>query len=288
MTNLAADLPSIADYSLAGLRIVVFVAFLVLTWVVLDRLTSFDDENELFVKKNAAYATVRIGILLAQAIALLPLLSVSTGQVWTDIRPLLGWGAGASIVLLLLNRVFDLAIRRSRGMDDLVTESLADSVVKAGLYVATGLVINAALSGTAPDLLTSVVATLVFGVLGFVAVVLGYVLLGLVGPFKHRRTQGSANLAAAILAAGVLVALGFMLRLAVAGDFAGWGPGLAGFAVTAVLGYLLLVLLIVVVDRVVVRSRTLGQIVAGNEAVAAAVMAAMLVCVGLAFSVVAL
>ncbi len=288
MTTLAADLPSIADYSLAGLKIVVFVAFLVLTWIVLDRLTSFDDEKELFVKKNAAYATVRIGILLAQAIALLPLLAVNTGQVWTDVRPLLGWGAGASIVLIGLNRVFDLAIRRSRGLDSLLTESLADSVVKAGLYIATGLVINAALSGTAPDLLTSVLATLVFGLLGFVAVVLGYVLLGLVGPFARRRTEGSANLAAAILAAGVLVALGLMLRLAVAGDFAGWGSGLAGFAVTAVLGYVLLVLLIFVVDRLVVRSRTLGQIVAENEAVAAAVMAAMLICVGLAFSVVAL
>ncbi|MEO8748848.1 MAG: DUF350 domain-containing protein, partial [Allobranchiibius sp.] len=235
---------------------------------------------------NSAYATVRIGILLAQGIALLPLLSIQTGAVWTDIRPLLGWGAGASIVLVALNWVFDLAIRRSGGLDGLLTESAPDSLVKAGLYIASGLVINAALSGTAPDLLTSVFSTLVFGILGFVAVVLGYVLLGFVGPFKGRRRIGEHNMAASILSAGVIIALGLMLRLAVSGDFAGWADGLLGFALTAVLGYVLLVLLIFVVDLFVVRSRTLGQIVAQNEVVAAAVMATMLIAVGLAFSAV--
>ena len=280
------DLPTVGQYSLAALKVVVFVAFLVAMWVALDVLTTFDDEKELFDRSNVAYALVRISILLAQAIALLPLLATDSGQVWTDIRPLLGWGAGASVVLVGLNWVFDRAVHRTGGRDGLLTESAADSAVKAGLYIASGLVINAALSGTAPDLGTSVLATLVFGVLGMTAVVGGYLLLGILGPFRRRRTWGEANLAASVLSAGVLVAVGFMLRLAVAGDFQGWGPGLAGFAVTAVLGYVLLILLIYVVDLFVVRSRTLAQIVAGNQVVAATVMAFMLICVGLGFGAV--
>lgn len=280
------DLPSVGQYSLAALKVVIFVAFLVVMWVVLDLVTTFDDEKELFDKNNAGYALVRISILLAQAIALLPLLGTNSGQVWPDIRPLLGWGAGASVVLIGLNWVFDRAVHRTGGRDGLLTESAADSAVKAGLYIASGLVINAALSGTAPGLGTSVLATLVFGVLGMAAVVLGYLLLGVVGPFRRRRKWGEANLAASVLSAGVLVALGFMLRLAVAGDFQGWGAGLAGFAVTAALGYVLLLLLIYVVDLFVVRSRTLAQIVAGNEVVAAAVMAFILISVGLGFGAV--
>ena len=280
------DLPSVGQYSLAALKVVVFVAFLVVMWVGLDLLTTFDDEKELFDRNNAAYALVRIAILLAQAIALLPLLGTNSGQVWPDIRPLLGWGAGASVVLIGLNWVFDRAVHRTGGRDGLLTESAGDSAVKAGLYIASGLVLNAALSGTAPGLGTSVLATLVFSVLGMAAVVAGYLLLGILGPFRRRRTWGEANLAASVLSAGVLIALGLMLRLAVAGDFQGWGAGLAGFAVTAALGYVLLLLLIFVVDLFVVRSRTLAQIVARNEVVAAAVMAFILISVGLGFGAV--
>ena len=282
------NLPGFGDYALAGLKILIVVAFLVLLWVVIDRITSFDDERELFQRRNMGYAVVRISIVAAQAIALLPLIGTVSGTFWSDIGPLLAWGAATTAVLLALNWVFDATIHRSGGMDALSTGSMSDAIAKGAFYVASGLIFNAALSGTAPTLGQAIAASVVFSVLGFVALVLGYALMGLIGPFRRRKQLGTDNLAASIISAGVVVGLGFILRLAIAGDFTGWGAGLAGFLVTFVLGYVALILMIFVIDIAVVRSKNLRQIVGDNEVPAACVMAGMLVALGLAIGSVAI
>jgi uncharacterized membrane protein YjfL (UPF0719 family) len=282
------NLPGFGDYALAALKIVIVVAFLVLLWVLIDKVTSFDDERELFQRRNMAYAVVRISIVAAQTIALLPLIGTVSGNFWSDIGPLLAWGAGVSVVLLALNWVFDAAIHRRGGMDALSTGTMADAITKGGFYLASGLIFNAALSGTAPSLGQAIAASIVFSALGFVALLAGYALLGLIGPFRRRQQLGADNLAASIISAGVVVGLGFLLRLAIAGDFTGWTAGLLGFMVTFILGYLLLVVLIFAIDVVVVRSKNLREIVGQNEVPAACVMAGMLIAVGLTIGSVAL
>ena len=282
------DLPGFGDYAVAGLKIVVVAAFLIALWVAIDRLTAFDDEKELFERRNLAYVVVRVSILLAQAIALLPLVGTVGETVWSDLGPLLAWGAGVSIVLLALNWVFDATIHHHGGMDSLATGTVADAITKGGFYLASGLIFNAALSGTASSLGQAIAASIVFSALGFVALLVGYAVLGLIGPFRRRKQLGDNNLAASIISAGLVVGLGFVLRLSIAGDFTGWAAGLIGFAVTFVLGYVLLVLLIFVVDLLVVRSHNLREIVTQNEVAASCVMAVMLIAVGLTIGSVAI
>lgn len=282
------NLPGFGDYALAALKIVLVVAFLVLLWAVIDRITSFDDERELFQNRNMGYAVVRISIVAAQAIALLPLIGTVSGNFWSDIGPLLAWGAGATVVLLALNWVFDATIHHHGGMKALSTGSMADAVAKGGFYIAAGLIFNAALSGTAPSLGEAIAASIVFSVLGFAALLAGYALLGLVGPFRRRKQLGADNLAASIISAGVVVGLGFILRLAIAGDFTGWAAGIIGFLVSFVLGYVLLIVLIFLIDIVVVRSKNLREIVGQNEVPAACVMAGMLIALGLVIGNVAI
>ena len=275
------NVPGFGDYALAALKILIVVALLVALWALIDRITSFDDERELFQNKNMAYAVVRIGIVVAQAIALLPLIGVVSGNFWSDIGPLLGWGVGVTVVLLVLNPVFDATIHHHGGMDALSTATMSDAV-------ASGLIFNAALSGSAPSIGQGIAAAIVFSALGFAALLAGYALLGLLGPFRRRKQLGENNLAASIISAGVVVGLGFTLRLAIAGDFTGWVAGFLGFLITFVLGYVLLVVLIFVVDRLVVTSRNLPDIVARNEVPAACVMAGMLVALGLVIGSVAI
>ena len=282
------NLPGFGDYAVAGLKIVVVVAFLIVLWAAIDRLTAFDDEKELFERRNLAYVVVRVSILLAQAIALLPLIGTVGDTVWDDVGPLLAWGAGVTVVLLALNWVFDATIHHHGGLDSLATGSVADAVAKGGFYLASGLIFNAALSGTASSTGQAIAATIVFSALGFVGLLLGYALLGLIGPFRRRKQLGENNLAASVISAGLVIGLGFVLRLAIAGDFTGWAAGLVGFAVTFVLGYVLLVLLIFVVDLVVVRSHNLRGIVNQNEVAAGCVMAVMLIAVGLTIGSVAI
>jgi len=283
------DLPTFGDYAVAALKVLIVVLLLVILWLIIDKITSFDDEKELFGNRNMAYAVLRISIVACQVVALLPLVAVNTGgSVWDDVGPLLGWGVAVTVVVLLLNLLLDRVFHRGGGSGELAGISMADAVSRGGLYIATGLIFNAALSGSAPSLDQAIAASIVFAALGLVALLIGYLVLGLIGPFRGRRKQGTNDLAASILSAGVVVGLGFILRLAIAGDFSGWGSGVVGFAVTFVLGYVLLVVLIFVLDLVLVRSHNLRQIVDGNETVAASVMAAILVAVALAIGSVAI
>lgn len=272
------------DYGLAALKVVLFVALLAALWELINVLTRFDDEQELFDRRNVGYAVVRSAIVLAQAVAMLPLLGVTDGG-WTDVWALLGWGAAILVVMVAVNSVVDAVVRHPGGLSSMDRTSLSAAVRKAGVYLAAGLVFQGALSGTAPDLGQAVAATAVFGGLGLVALVVAFVVMGLVLPIgRPRRGAADPTLAGAIVSAGVLIGLGLVLRGAIAGDFVSWGSGLLGFAVTFVAGFVGLVLVVFLVDLLIIRRRRLRDIVARDEVIPAVVMAVMVVAVALGAS----
>ena len=249
--------PTWGDYGFAAVKAVLFVVLLVALWELINVLTRFDDEKELFDRRNVPYTVVRVSIVLAQAIATLPLLGV-TGGGWGDVGALLGWGAAVLVVMLGLNAVVDALVRHPGGLSALDRTSTAAAVVKGGMYLAAGLVLHGALNGTAPSFGEALAATVVFAALGLLALVVAFRLLALVLP----------------------------LRRAISGDFAGWGSGLLGFAVTFVAGFVGLVAVVLLVDLVVIRSRRLRQIVDADEVLPAVVMSAMVIAVALGASTV--
>ncbi len=138
------DLPTFGDYAVAALKVLIVVLLLVILWLIIDKITSFDDEKELFGNRNMAYAVLRISIVACQVVALLPLVAVNTGgSVWDDVGPLLGWGVAVTVVVLLLNLLLDRVFHRGGGSGELAGISMADAVSRGGLYIATGLIFNA-------------------------------------------------------------------------------------------------------------------------------------------------
>ncbi|GAA2010106.1 DUF350 domain-containing protein [Nakamurella flavida] len=276
-----ASVPTWGEYGLAALKVLVFVLLLVALWELINALTRFDDEHELFEKRNAPYAVVRVSIVLGQAFAMTPLLGVTAGG-WSDVGTLLAWGVGVLVALLLVNLVVDRVVKHPGGLSAVHQSSMAAAVVKGGVLLASGLVFRSALSGTAPSIGIAVASTAVFAVLGLAGLVLAYWVLGFLGPFRRRGQQDDgSDLAAAIISAGVLVGLGLVMNTAIAGDFTGWTDGLLGFAVTFVAGFVLLVAVVWVIDLLIIRSRHMNQIVQNNEVLPAVVMSAMVVAVAL-------
>lgn len=272
------------EYGLAAVKVLVFVLLLAALWELVNALTRFDDEQELFDRRNVGYAVVRTSIVLAQAAAMLPLLGVTHGG-WDDVWSLIGWGVGIFVVMVGLNFVVDALVRHPGGLSALDRTSLSAAVLKAGVYLAAGLVFHAALSGTAPTLGQAIASSVVFAALGLVALVVAFALLRLVLPVGRGRPDGS-TLAGSIVSAGVLIGLGLVLRSAIAGDFTSWGSGLLGFAVTFVAGFVGLVVVVLLVDLLIIRSRRLRQIVDGDEVLPAVVMAVMVLAVALGASTV--
>jgi uncharacterized membrane protein YjfL (UPF0719 family) len=280
-------LPAWEAWGLAGLKILLFVALLAALWELINALTRVDDEEELFTRRNVPYAVVRVSLVAAQAIAMMPLLGYTTGAFWTELGTLAAWGAGILVVLLGLgavgNRVLGVGPSPSASSGP---AALPAAVVQGGFLIAAGLVFHAALSGTAPSIGTAIASSLVFSLLGIIALLVAHVVLTAVGPFGRRLRPRGANLASAVMTAGVLIGLGLILRASIAGDFMGWGSGLAGFAVTFLAGLIGLVVLVWLIDLLIIRSRHMRDIVGRDEVLPAVVMGSMVVAVSLGVSAV--
>jgi len=264
-------------------EIAVFIGFLAALWQVLNMVTrSFDDHREIVAHDNWPYLVQRLGITVAQAVGMLSSIGISEPNRWSDVVWLLIAGAWVFVLLLAVHPVIDRIVTlRVRHAEAARTDELAVSLVKAAFYVAFGCVVNGSLSGSAPDWPTALAATVVFTVLGGALLIAGYLLIDLVNPYPVREGVRSGRLASSLEAAGVLVALGLIMRNAIAGDFVGWLPALAGFAITAVVGLAVLYATRWLFDRLILTGSNIREVHESNRVAAAALLAAFLPLVAL-------
>ena len=274
---------NLTSFGIGLVEVAVFIGFLAGLWTLLNVLTrSFDDHDEIIVRENWAYLVQRLGITAAQAIGMLSAIGLSSPNRWSDVLWLLIVGAWVSVLLLAVRPAVDKAVGRLvQRPDEARAENLAVSIVKAAFYVAFGLVVNGSLTGSAPNWPTAIAAITVFTVLGGALLVGAYVLIDLINPFAVRDGVRNGRLASSLEAAGVLLALGLIMRNAIAGDFVGWGPALLGFAVTAVVSMVVVYVTRWIFDKLVLTRSTIRQVHEANQVTAAALLAVSLPLVAL-------
>jgi uncharacterized membrane protein YjfL (UPF0719 family) len=285
-------------------KVALFLGFVVALWHLVNALTrTFDDHDELFVNGNWAYFVQRAGLVGGQAIAMAGALDLGEAG-WVDLAWFAGAGLWVLVVLLVAHPLIERAMRLApatehaevsaagsatdtapsgfdAGTDRLRRINLGASLVKAGFLVSFGLVLNATFAGRAPDLSTGLISTVVFAALGLGVLVLTYRLHDLVTPIRLRKRVRDGNLTASVEAAGALVALGIVVRNAIAGDFRGWATSLAGFAIAVVLTLVALYVFRWLIDKVILTGVTLRSVHADDRTVAAALTAVLLVVVAL-------
>jgi hypothetical protein len=204
-------------------------------------------------------------------------IGISTPNRWSDVGWLALAGAWVFVLLLAVHPVVDRMVgQHVHRPDEARSEHLAVSLVRAAFYVAFGFVVNGSLTGSAPDWPTALAATLVFTILGGALLIGGYLLVDLVNPFPVRDGVREGRLTSSFEAAGVLIALGLIMRNAIAGDFVGWLPALAGFAITAAAGLVVLYATRWLFDKLVLTTSTLREVHESNQVTAAALLAAFL------------
>lgn len=274
---------NLTSFGIGLVEVVVFIGFLAGLWKLLNAMTrSFDDHQEIFVGNNWAYLVQRLGIAVAQATGMLAAIGINSPNRWSDVGWLLVAGAWVSLLLLAVHPVIDRTVGQvAQRLDDARSHNLAVATVKAAFYVAFGFVVNGSLTGTAPSWPVAITATLVFTALGGALLLGCYALHDLVTPYAMRQGVREGRLTSSFEAAGVLVALGLIMRNAIAGDFTGWLPAFVGFANTAVAGLVVLYLTRWLIDKLVLTHATIKEVHESNQVTAAALLAALLPLVAL-------
>jgi uncharacterized membrane protein YjfL (UPF0719 family) len=214
-------------------------------------------------KDNLAFAiplgAYYLGILIVMGA---PLSGQSRGGMVQDSLSVVIWG---SLAVILLN-LASFAKRRIlfRGVDllgeILEQRNVAAGIVVAGFHIAGALLILGALADEGGPLPAAV-----FWLYGQILLTLAAAVFLRVAHEDLRAEIRRGNRAVALSLAGVLVAMGNVLRLAISGPFEGWGRGFAAATGYAMAGLALLFGARWLTDWLLLPGVTIRQEVVGQE-----------------------
>lgn len=205
---------------------------------------------------NLALSVRHGGLYLAIAIAMTSALQGNASGFLQDVVEVLRDGAVivvALIVALWLNEQLIVpGIDNDRAVAD---GNTAVALTEFGSYIATGMIASASFGGGEGSWLTAIV----FFVVGQLALIGGFWAQELLLPGSFLDGVRSGREGAGVAVAGVLIALGVVLRASIAGPFLGWAASFRAIGLYAVGGILFLVLFQEIFAYVFVRRRHLDD-----------------------------
>ena len=236
---------------------------LVIAKVARDIITPYRIDDEVVNKKNLAVAVRLSGYFIGVILVFLGALYTPLGAIAEDglgfdqeyaedvLRVFLYSLAGIAalnLVRILMNRVilykFDIEKEVVEG------QNVGSGAAEFGMYIATGLLIAGAVAGQGggPD-----TAAAFFG-MGLVLLVLFALFYQLTTPYDIHSEIESNNTAVGIAMGGNLIAIGLITFKAVFGDFDGWSQGTASFLTFGVIGFALLFVMRLLIDKLLLPS----------------------------------
>jgi uncharacterized membrane protein YjfL (UPF0719 family) len=196
--------------------------------------------EELFDKGNVALAVSTAGYLFGITIALGGVLAGPSAGWQADLQGIGLYGVMTIAMMLVASWLCEKVLLPSFNNTKEVVEdqNLGTGFVEAGVHIANGLILLAIQQGSGPWWV------------GVAFWALAQAALLIVGLLYERATPHSIhdelerdNAAVGLAFAGVLVGMGNIISLAVAGDFTGWRDGLITFGADVAFGLVILMII---------------------------------------------
>ncbi len=265
-----------------GPGLLILVIVLVAVWsgkLVRDLLTRYKINEELTDKNNASVGVALAGYYIALAIAIAGVLAgAGTGDLWKDAL-LVGIYSLVAIVLLNISALVNnkLILYKFDNQKELVDDQNSGTgATMAGSYLATGLIVNAAVSGEAAgEWWKGLLACLIFFVLGQIVLVLAGLWYQLITKYDiHKVIGDDNNVAAGIGFGGFLFAIGYVVKAAMTGESTSWTVDLVSFALYVVIAFILLTIGRLITDKVFLPKAKISDEIGNQGNIAAAAIAA--------------
>lgn len=204
------------------------------------RTTDIDDDKEIEENSNLAIALRKAGLYAGIIIGLHGALSYESKGFKEDLLGMAVFGALVVVMMFITRAINDSVLLGGINNDaEAKKGNAAVGVVEVGSYVATGLVMHGALTGESSGLWNGVLLALVYFIIGQVALFVMFKIYDAATPYKIQTEVGNGNVSAGIGTAGILIALGFILK-ASASNLDGGLADLHYFALRAVIGLVFL------------------------------------------------
>jgi uncharacterized membrane protein YjfL (UPF0719 family) len=279
--NIAATLTGLGQ----GLIYVIIGLFFI--WLVkkIDdvRTRDFDDDTHID-DGNVAVGLRRSGLYLGIAIALSGAMDGASKGFFLDILQLLIDGVIITGFMFTSRFINDFMMLGHLNNDkecikifqqpdgSKITGNTAVGMVEAGMYIATGFILNGAITGGGESFFQSIASAILFFIVGQITLLIFGLLYELITPFNVRDEIENNNLAAGIGLGGILIALGIILMSSISGPFTGWTSDLASFGIYAVFGIVMLLVFRKIADRLLLPTTDIATEVTEDKNVAALIV----------------
>jgi len=267
-----------------------FVA-LYLGKLVYDKTTSYHFDDELTNKDNPAFGAHLALYMVGLAIALTGVLfgaSTDVENLGREFGSMAIYAALAIILVRLSVWVNDRCILNKFSIEKEMIQdrNVGTAFVVGGSCVATGLIINGAMTGFSEGILQGIRDVVIYFAVGQVILIAGsHVFQAITSYDVHQVIEHDNNVAAGISFGGFLVALGIITRASLVGASSDILAEIVTTLIIAAIGIVILVAARVIADRVILPKSPLSKEVAVDKnAGAAAVAASVFICLALVFS----
>lgn len=252
------------DNALTGLVYLIVVCILFfIGQVVYDKTNRrFNLKEELVQKDNYALALAVGGYYLGMVIALGGVLSGDAEGLLIDLIDIAIYGLLAILLLNLSIRINDkLILRHFDNVKEIIDDqNPGTGIVEAGNHIAVGMIMYGAMSGDG-DVITGAA----FWILGQIVLILAGLIYARMLPFDLHAEIEKDNFAVGIAFAGVLVAIGNLIRVGSAGDFISWYSNLRTFLGFVVFGLVLLPVVRYITDKMLLPGERLSDELVNQE-----------------------
>jgi len=249
-----------------------------------DRRTKEFDDDAHIDDGNVAVGLRRAGLYLGISIALSGAMGGSSSGFFLDVIQLLIDGLIITGFMFSSRFINDFIMLSNINNDEEcikvfqqpdgkeVVGNTAVGMVEAGMYIATGFILNGSLSGAGGTFFQGIASAILFFIMGQITLLIFGFLYELTTPFNVRNEIKNNNLAAGIGLGGLLMALGIILMSSISGPFTGWTNDLADFGIYAFFGIVMLLISRAVIDRLLLPTTDIATEVKEDRNVAALIV----------------
>ncbi|MFQ5822598.1 MAG: DUF350 domain-containing protein [bacterium] len=219
--------------------------------------------EELLQKDNFALALAVIGYYLGLVFAIGGIL-IGPSSGWVDdMIDILIYGAISIILLNLSSFINDKIIMyKFDNVKEIIQDrNVGTGVIEAANHIAVGLIIYGAISGEGGDLVTAAA----FWILGQIVLIGAGLIYNFITPFDVHEEIEKDNVAVGVAFAGMLIALGNVIRIGVGGDFISWQVNMMNFVGFVAFGLIMLPVIRLVTDKVLLPGERLTKELVGQD-----------------------
>lgn len=256
----------------------ILIIAIVAIWIgklVNDLLTRYSIDEELTGKNNPAVGIALAGYYIGLAIAIAGVvMGPESDNLKSDLLSVAVYSVIAIILLNIATFINDkLILYKFDDQKELVEDrNSGTGAVMAGSYLATGLIVNASVSGeVAGGWWKGLLACLIFFALGQIVLIIAGLWYQLITKYDvHKAIGEDNNVAVGVGFGGFLFAMGYIVRAAMLGESVSWAIDLVSFALYVVVAIILLTIGQWVTDKVFLPKAKMSDEIGSQGNIAAA------------------